>query len=174
MNTACLCFLISFPFSNFFLPLPSFLSLAYSSSSIRFFLPSFLPSFLPFFPRTSRQLDAFLTTLRVLTHEGTTGKELYSAAAATTNRFFEGRWKGDKQLRCKRAAPFHLCLTSNLLRRRLMKETWSDRPLAVAVGAGREGRRGGREADESVGSCVTCVDTSTFNVSPMDRALTIR
>lgn len=38
-----------------------------------------------------------------------------------------------------------------------------------------DGGGGGRwRVDESVGSCVTCVDTSTFNVSPMDRALTIR
>ena len=37
---------------------------------------------------------------------------------------------------------------------------------SVVVAVGR--------AAESVGSCVTCVDTSTFNVSPMDRALTIR
>ena len=69
---------------------------------------------------TSRQLDAFLTTRR--THSEGTTVELYSAAAATIVSSSVRR-KGDKQRRCKRAAPFHFCLTSNLLRRRLMKET---------------------------------------------------
>lgn len=77
------------------------------------------------FLSTFRQLDAFLTT-RSTHPEGTT-VELYSAST-TTIVSSSVRWKADKQRRCKRAAPFHFCLTSNLLQHRLMKETWSDRP----------------------------------------------
>ena len=89
-------------------------------SSLFFLSRSLRLSFGSSFLSASRQLDAFLTTRR--THSEGTTVELYSAAA-TTIVSSSVRWKGDKQRRCKRVAPFHFCLTSNLLRRCLMKET---------------------------------------------------
>ena len=137
MNTACLqlltllflfCSLSSFldyPIrASFFFSAVPFLFIQHSPCS-RPLSHDSSTSFGSSFLSTFRQLDAFLTT-RSTHPEGTT-VELYSAST-TTIVSSSVRWKADKQRRCKRAAPFHFCLTSNLLQHRLMKETWSDRP----------------------------------------------
>lgn len=121
--------------SAFFVP-PYPIRASFSSFAVRFLFIQHSPysrplshdsstSFGSSFLSTFRQLDAFLTT-RSTHPEGTT-VELYSAST-TTIVSSSVRWKADKQRWCKRAAPFHFCLTSNLLQHRLMKETWSDRP----------------------------------------------